>query len=155
MKTKTLIIAGAALGFACTLAQAQVTAERNGAMTNAEGRTLYTFDKDSKGVSVCNGTCAAIWPPFVAGSDAKNHERMTIIARADGSRQWAFDGKPLYFFAADQKPGDMNGDGEGGVWHIVKQKSEKASRAGGYSYGGYGDGNGRVSSSNSSYYYSN
>ena len=31
--------------------------------------------------------------------------------RDDGSRQWAFKGKPLYYWAKDQKPGDYSDPG--------------------------------------------
>ncbi|MGH8849358.1 MAG: COG4315 family predicted lipoprotein, partial [Casimicrobiaceae bacterium] len=41
-------------------------------------------------------------------------------ARDDGSKQWAYDGKPLYHWSKDKKPGDMTGDGFNGVWHAVK-----------------------------------
>ena len=47
-------------------------------------------------------------------------DNYTIIARDDGSKQWAYKGKPLYTFAKDQKAGDMTGDGFNGVWHVVK-----------------------------------
>ena len=29
-------------------------------------------------------------------------------------------GKPLYLFVKDTKPGDTSGDGVGGVWHLAK-----------------------------------
>jgi predicted lipoprotein with Yx(FWY)xxD motif len=38
-----------------------------------------------------------------------------------GTMQWAYDGKPLYFYADDKKKGETAGDGKGGVWHIVKE----------------------------------
>ncbi|MBB2755062.1 UNVERIFIED_ORG: putative lipoprotein with Yx(FWY)xxD motif [Rhizobium aethiopicum] len=31
-----------------------------------------------------------------------------------------WESKPLYTFAGDRKPGDMTGDGVGGVWHVAK-----------------------------------
>ena len=37
----------------------------------------------------------------------------TVITRDDGKRQWAFDGKPLYFNATDSRPGDRKGGGVG------------------------------------------
>jgi predicted lipoprotein with Yx(FWY)xxD motif len=82
--------------------------------------TLYTFDKDAGGKSACNGPCAGNWPPFTAGSDAKSSGEWSIIARDDGSKQWAYKGKPLYLWSKDQKPGDMTGDGFNGIWHVVK-----------------------------------
>jgi predicted lipoprotein with Yx(FWY)xxD motif len=32
----------------------------------------------------------------------------SIITRDDGKKQWAFKGKPLYFWAKDQKAGDTD-----------------------------------------------
>jgi predicted lipoprotein with Yx(FWY)xxD motif len=34
--------------------------------------------------------------------------------------QWAYKGKPLYFWVKDQKPGDKTGDGFNNVWRVVK-----------------------------------
>ena len=43
-----------------------------------------------------------------------------LFTRTDGTHQWAYDGKPLYLYDDDDAPGDMEGDGAGGVWHVVK-----------------------------------
>ena len=72
---------------------------KDGTMTDAKGMTLYTFDKDAGGKSMCNGPCATNWPPLMAGADAKPSGDMTIITRDDGAKQWAYKGKPLYTFA--------------------------------------------------------
>jgi predicted lipoprotein with Yx(FWY)xxD motif len=82
--------------------------------------TLYTFDKDDKGKSNCYDQCAKNWPPFAAAGDAKADGDWTIIDRSDGTRMWAYGGKPLYTFANDSKPGDVTGDMVGGVWHVAK-----------------------------------
>jgi hypothetical protein len=42
-----------------------------------------------------------------------------LTDRTDGTKQWTYDGKPLYLWIKDQKPGDMTGDGVKGVWHTV------------------------------------
>jgi len=89
-------------------------------LTNEQGMTLYTFAKDADGKSACNGPCATNWPPLQASADAKPAEGYTIIVRADGSKQWAFKGKPLYTWKNDHKPGDIDGDGKlNGAWHIA------------------------------------
>jgi predicted lipoprotein with Yx(FWY)xxD motif len=91
----------------------------NGAMVLADGTmmTLYTFSKDTPGVSNCNDNCAKNWPPLVAAPDAKPMGDWTIITRADGSKQWAYKGMPLYKWSKDAKPGDATGDGMGqGAW---------------------------------------
>jgi len=64
-------------------------------LADPKGMTLYTYDKDAKGMSNCSGECAEYWPPALATSDAKPGGDLTIIKRADGKMQWADDGKPL------------------------------------------------------------
>ncbi|MBS1215135.1 MAG: hypothetical protein H6R20_109, partial [Proteobacteria bacterium] len=44
----------------------------------------------------------------------------SIVTRDDGQKQWAYKGKPLYFWIKDAKPGDKTGDGFNNVWRIVK-----------------------------------
>jgi len=82
--------------------------------------TLYTFDKDTAGVSACYDACATNWPPLLAASGAMAKGKLSIVARKDGAMQWAYDGKPLYLWAKDTKAGDMTGDGVNGVWHVAK-----------------------------------
>ena len=89
------------------------------AWMDAKGMTLYTFDKDTAGKSNCNGQCAAAWPPLPVTADAKATGDWTIVIRDDGSKQWAYEGKPLYFWIKDTKPGDATGDGVNG-FHIAK-----------------------------------
>ena len=90
--------------------------------TDSKGMTLYTFDKDTTpGKSVCNGPCAQNWPPLMATAKAKTMGDWTVVTRDDGSKQWAYKGKPLYTFAKDTKPGDTTGDGFlNGAWHTAK-----------------------------------
>jgi predicted lipoprotein with Yx(FWY)xxD motif len=90
-------------------------------LADAKGMTLYTFDKDQKGKSNCAGQCAEYWPPAKAATDAKPAGDLTLIKRADGTMQWADDGRPLYTFVKDKAPGDVTGDGFKGVWHVVKE----------------------------------
>ena len=89
-------------------------------MTSPSGMTVYTFDKDQGGTSACYGDCAVKWPPVVADSAAQEYGEMTLITRTDGQRQWAYAGRPLYYFYEDTAAGEVNGDNVGGVWHVVK-----------------------------------
>ncbi len=92
----------------------------DGVLTNSAGMTLYTFDKDSGGKSACNGPCAGNWPPLMANADDKSSGDYSIITRDDGSKQWAYKGKPLYTWKKDQKAGDKTGDGFNNVWRAAK-----------------------------------
>lgn len=94
----------------------------NGILTGNNGMSLYTFDKDTagSGKSVCNGPCAVNWPPLLASGKDKPEGDYTLIQRDDGNQQWAYKGKPLYFWLKDQKPGDQTGQGFNGVWQLAK-----------------------------------
>lgn len=114
-------VVGVGLGLALLgSAAAQSVASNNGLLTDAGGRVLYTFDKDEAGKSNCNGQCAVNWPPFGAAADGKSASGYTLVTRDDGTKQWALNGKPLYYFVGDAKPGDSTGEGKNGVWHTVK-----------------------------------
>jgi len=91
-------------------------------LTDFQGMTLYTFDQDTTGVSNCYDQCAKIWPFYTSGATAQGSmpANITVITRKDNAKQFAWKGMPLYYNSKDQKSGDINGDGVGGVWHIVK-----------------------------------
>ncbi|WP_207283819.1 hypothetical protein [Pseudomonas sp. FW300-N2F2] len=100
---------------------AEPAMEKDGMFTDHKGMTLYTFAKDTGGKSMCNDKCAANWPPLKAESDDKSTGEWTVINRDDGTKQWAYDGKPLYTFVMDKKAGDMTGDGKmDGAWKVAK-----------------------------------
>lgn len=90
-------------------------------LADAKGMTLYTYDKDEPGKSNCTGQCAVYWPPAMASAGDKPTGDLSIIKRPDGSLQWADDGKPLYTFVNDKKPGDVTGENKNNVWHVVKE----------------------------------
>ena len=119
--------AAAALAFilASSAASAQMlkTADtpKGKTFVDTKGMTLYTFDKDAGGKSMCNGPCAENWPPLMAADGAKPTADMTIVVRDDGKKMWAYKGKPLYTFKKDAAPGETNGDGFlNGAWHMAK-----------------------------------
>lgn len=121
--TSTVLTIGVALlTGACTDLPYAPVKYTSGLMTDTNGRALYTFDKDvaGSGKSVCNGPCATNWPPFMAAAGDKPGGDWTIVTRDDGGRQWAWLGKPLYFYAKDQQPGEITGDGFNNAWRVVK-----------------------------------
>ena len=96
------------------------TRAADGRLIGPNGHTLYIYAKDSAGASVCVDQCARNWPPLAVAPTAKPLDGYTIITRADGTRQWAYKGQPLYYFAQDTKAGDAFGDGMAGNWKIVR-----------------------------------
>ena len=128
---KTLALAASAVAFLVTAGCANMSAPAPkapamlsaGALVAPTGMTLYTFDNDAanSGKSACNGPCAALWPPMMATATEQPAGAYSIVMRDDGSRQWAYKGKPVYTYKADQKAGDRTGDNFKNVWHIIKE----------------------------------
>ena len=95
----------------------------DGVLVGPNGMTLYTFDRDAanSGKSVCNGQCATAWPPLMAqGSSTSGSGDWTVVTRDDGAKQWAYKGKPLYYWVKDTKPGDRTGGNVNNVWRLAK-----------------------------------
>jgi len=94
----------------------------NGKLVGPNQMTLYVFDRDmaNSGKSVCNGGCATNWPPLIAPAGAQPIGSWSVVTRDDGSKQWAYQGKPLYYWLKDGKPGDATGDGVGNAWRVAK-----------------------------------
>ncbi len=91
------------------------------AFTTKNGMSLYTYGRDEAGKSNCLQTCAEAWPPLAATEEAGLAPEWKVIARADGRKQWAYKGQPLYTFAKDPAPGTSFGDNVGDVWHAALQ----------------------------------
>ncbi len=118
------VLLAAVLGACASLGGAPMPAKFDGGtLVNSAGMTLYTFDKDAagSGKSTCNGPCAVNWPPLKVADAGQASGDWSIVVRDDGSRQWAYRGKPVYLWIKDQKPGDKTGDGVNKVWHVVAQ----------------------------------
>ncbi len=96
-----------------------------GYLAGQNGRTLYVLTTDTPGVSSCSGACATTWPPFTvgAGNSVTGGTGVTgtfaTITRADGTQQVTFAGASLYYYSGDSAPGNVNGQGTGGVWFIA------------------------------------
>jgi predicted lipoprotein with Yx(FWY)xxD motif len=107
-------------------------------LVGANGRTLYLFEKDSGGKSSCTGGCASEWPPFTttgkpsAGAGV-NAAMLSVTKRSDGKNQVVYAGHPLYYYTADMKAGDSNGQGLnafGAKWYVVSVAGSKVATSG-------------------------
>jgi len=111
----TLLLAACTFWAAAPASSATTLAAKN-------GRTVYVFDRDIGGVPSCYDACARQWPPYIASDGEKGMgEGWATVKRKDGSLQWTYHNKPLYFYADDKKAGDAKGNGVGRIWHSVKQ----------------------------------
>lgn len=92
-------------------------------LTDTSGKTLYYFTKDTSGQSSCTGACITTWPPFsadtVTAPSVLNAGSFSSVNRADGMKQTAFMGRPLYYYSADTKPGDLKGQGFNNLWYVA------------------------------------
>jgi predicted lipoprotein with Yx(FWY)xxD motif len=97
------------------------TAEDGTLITGEDNRTLYMFKPDEKSTSghekssTCNGPCAAAWPPVIASTTPAvtgkaNASLVGLTTRSDGTKQVTYNGFPLYYYAADTKAGEAEGN---------------------------------------------
>jgi predicted lipoprotein with Yx(FWY)xxD motif len=114
-------------------------------LTDKDQRALYTFDKDTKGVSNCydstptSGTgCESIWPVFYSAdlgalptgtsvADFAVIDRNVTKAKVgEPTQQVTYKGSPLYYFTPDDKEAlSTKGDWVKGVWHLVELDANK------------------------------
>jgi predicted lipoprotein with Yx(FWY)xxD motif len=107
----------------CALLASSAMAARNdaiGVRSTAYGRilvdgggyALYAFTKDGRGASRCYGACAQAWPPLIvprrprATRDARS-SLIGVTRRIDGRLQATYGGRPLYYYVADRRPGQV------------------------------------------------
>ncbi|MCT9870763.1 COG4315 family predicted lipoprotein [Paenarthrobacter aurescens] len=99
-------------------------------VVDSKGMSLYFFTKDVKdsGTSACTEACLAAWPVFTTTSDAPTVDGVTgtvgTISSPDGKKHVTLNGMPLYYYAKDKAPGDVTGQGVGGVWYLVSPAGE-------------------------------
>jgi predicted lipoprotein with Yx(FWY)xxD motif len=121
-------------------------------LVDSRDRTLYLFESDSGTKSSCHGACATAWPPLRVNGEPTTGSGVdaSLIGttpRSDGKPQLTYNGHPLYFYAGDQEPGDLNGQGStafGGAWFALSASGQAVSSEtsspsdGSSSGGGYG-----------------
>ncbi len=94
-------------------------------LVNSSGRTLYAFANDQGLTSACTGACAGSWPPLMATGAATAGTGVDASKlSAAPSGQVAYNGHLLYLYASDTAAGQTNGQGLGGVWHVVSPAGE-------------------------------
>jgi predicted lipoprotein with Yx(FWY)xxD motif len=122
-------------------------------LTNAQGMTLYYFDKDTSTSVACTGNCVSFWPPLLAPNGAAPTSSASLpgglsLLNGTNGHQVMYNGHPLYTFSGDKSAGDTNGEGIMGLWHVAtpdlmpasaptSPTATPSSGGGGYGGGGY------------------
>jgi predicted lipoprotein with Yx(FWY)xxD motif len=104
-------------------------------IVDGSGRTLYLFDLEQGPKPLCDGACAAAWPPLLAaGAMASAAELdqalITTAARKDGASQIVYNGHPLYYYAGDRAAGEIKCQAVvefGGGWYVIDTRGNKIS----------------------------
>lgn len=79
-------------------------------LTDHRDSTLYRAISDLDTLAKrCDARCMREWLPVEAPALANPVGEFAPIERADGARQWAFQGAPLFTYRGDLQPGDLNG----------------------------------------------
>jgi len=103
-------------------------------LININQAALYRFDADEPNKSNCVDACVDAWPPvtvveggsvYLAGVNPK---QVGAIRRPDGQIQLTIGTHPIYRYAGDAKPGELNGQGIGNAWFAVSPTGEKVTR---------------------------
>jgi predicted lipoprotein with Yx(FWY)xxD motif len=123
-------------------------------LVTSQGYAVYMFAIDTPTKSNCNAACLKFWPALTGTPSAASGSSLTgkfgTITGTGGITQATYNGHPLYLFAADKKPGQVNGNGvnaSGGLWYALTPAGAKltaatkpaasassASGSGGYGY---------------------
>lgn len=106
-------------------------------LVDGRGRTLYLFEKDRNGVSMCNGDCLKFWPRVtsrgVPRAGTGVHQSLLKLARSrSGARQIVYAGHPLYTFVGDTRAGQTSGEGLddfGAEWYAIAANGHKVERS--------------------------
>jgi len=79
-------------------------------LADGSGKPLYTYNQDTDNTSNCTGSCLSNWPAYKATSTASLPANVGTITRSDGTVQYTYNKKPLYYFTGDSG-GQVTGNG--------------------------------------------
>jgi predicted lipoprotein with Yx(FWY)xxD motif len=116
-------------------------------VVDADGYTLYRFDKDTPKPpkSNCSLDCIMKWPPLIHTSDLRiegiDQALVGTVQRDNLTRQVTIGGWPVYRYGGDLAPGQANGQGVGNAWFAITPQGRKAAGAPANNAGNTGAGN--------------
>jgi len=104
-------------------------------LVDSKGLTVYLLTADTPGHSSCDAQCLQFWPLVAAPAGAKVptvqgvSAALSVTKATSGASMLTAGGWPLYTFANDKAPGDVNGQGKksfGGTWYAVSASGDAA-----------------------------
>lgn len=107
-------------------------------VANSAGTALYALEGDTDG-SKCVDECTQAWPPMLvedalpSDSPGLTASMVGVVQRADGNTQVAYNGHPLYRYAADTGVGRTAGHGvsdKWGHWSLISPQGTPVAAAG-------------------------
>jgi predicted lipoprotein with Yx(FWY)xxD motif len=105
-------------------------------LVTAQGYSVYMFAIDTPTKSNCDATCLKFWPALTGTPTAAPGSGLTgkfgTITGTGGITQATYNGHPLYLFADDKAPGQVNGNGintSGGLWYALTPAGTKLAAA--------------------------
>jgi predicted lipoprotein with Yx(FWY)xxD motif len=116
-------------------------------LVDSKGDALYSPDQESGSAIKCTDSCTDIWVPLTvssSGSTPTGVAGLALVRRPDGTSQVTYNGAPLYTFAEDTAPGQVNGNGVsdsfGGTdftWHVAGPAGTTSTTGSGTGSNGY------------------
>ena len=107
---------------------------RGTVLVDARGYTLYLLTPEKGGKIKCVDQCLEFWPPLTTtggrtpvGGGGIDASLLGTVDRPDGGTQVTYHDYPLYRFAGDKAPGQVNGQGVEKVWFAVTPDGTAAS----------------------------
>jgi predicted lipoprotein with Yx(FWY)xxD motif len=100
-------------------------------VVDGRGMTVYIYDLDTpgSGASSCTGQCLVEWPPVTTDTSSPQIAgvggQIGTIPGPDGTQQITVNGWPLYYYVDDTAPGEVEGQGEDGVWWVLDAAGQK------------------------------
>ncbi|WP_425005510.1 hypothetical protein [Mycolicibacterium sp. S3B2] len=103
-------------------------------VVDGKGRTVYASSADTGGRPTCYDACADTWLPLLASGNPSGGigiqvSQVTTATRRDGAEQATYQGHPLYWYAGDGMPGEINGHGVelfGAEWFVLTPDGDRA-----------------------------
>jgi predicted lipoprotein with Yx(FWY)xxD motif len=108
--------------------QTNINGQMANVLADGNGMTLYYTNNDTNSQSTCTGACAQSWPPFLVEGQIITSQSLpgTLIVRSTANgNQLIYNGHPLYKYSGDNAPGQVNGQGDGGVWYTITVAIQK------------------------------